>query len=1049
MKRCEFLLTTIFIFISSAYSENINPDTPISKIQKTFENGAPNTQLAVYWYWISDNISKEGVIKDLEAMKRVGINRAFIGNIGLEDVEYGQNKIFSNEWWSILHTALKKATELDIEIGIFNSPGWSQSGGPWVKPEESMRYLASSEMIINGPVQFKGLLPEVGPHAKDVSVICYPLRTDVESVSQKKEKLEGLDLDIDFVVSGKQPMRSFIIKVNRPTRTSASLYYKKDNEYQLLRKIHIDRSNTELIVGFEPLADVVISLPEIHATEFRLQIPSSGDFGVEAILTSIPMVERYPEKKFAKMHQSPLPLWKDYLWDKQPEVSATDAINPSSVINITSYFSNGQLNWAVPDGRWKIVRTAMMPTGVTNAPASPEGVGMEIDKMSKSHIRSHFNAFIGEILERIPIEDRRTFRVVVQDSYETGGQNWTDDMTERFIETYNYSPIPYLPVLRGEVVGDRNISDRFLWDLRRLVADRIAYDYVAGLRELSNKNGLTTWLENYGHWGFPGEFLQYGGQSDEVSGEFWSEGALGDIENRAASSCAHIYGKSKVWAESFTAGGKSFSRYPYLMKQRGDRFFTEGINSTLLHVFIHQPYEDMNPGINAPFGNEFNRKNTWFEHLDVFIQYLKRTNFILQQGQYIADVAYFIGEDTPKMTGECNPKLPKGYSFDYINAEVLMQASSAKNGKLVLKSGMEYQILVLPRLKSMRPELLSKIRELVKQGVVVIGPCPEYSPSLQNYPNADKSVVKIAKKMWPDANNKRVNEHGRGMVFDESNSIEDVFEQLRLVPDCQIEDNTTNIQFIHRSTKDVDIYFLSNQQERKVTFDATFRTTKGSPELWDPLTGEIRRLPLYKQQGETISLPLELEKFGSAFLVFRKENQNENIKNETNYPIGIPLVYLNNNWSVKFTGMEAPEKEIPFEALYDWKDSNHENIKFFSGKAIYYNSFNMNEIPKGDIYIDLNNVMVVAKIYINGHYAGGVWTPPYRVNITNLLTKGENLIRIEVVNNWKNRLIGDLNKTIELRTTKTSINDWKADSELQSSGLLGPVVIQQFDYIMK
>ena len=134
------------------------------------------------------------------------------------------------------------------------------------------------------------------------------------------------------------------------------------------------------------------------------------------------------------------------------------------------------------------------------------------------------------------------------------------------------------------MVGSRDQSDRFLWDLRRLIADRVAYDYVAGLRDICHKHGLQTWLENYGHWGFPGEFLMYGGQSDQISGEFWSEGNLGDIENRAASSCGHIYGKRQIWAESCTSGGPVFYRYPRMMKQRVDRFFTEGINSTLLHL---------------------------------------------------------------------------------------------------------------------------------------------------------------------------------------------------------------------------------------------------------------------------------------------------------------------------------------------------------------------------------------------------------------------------------------------------------------------------------
>ncbi|MDR1417397.1 MAG: glycoside hydrolase family 2, partial [Prevotellaceae bacterium] len=118
-----------------------------SAVEKGFVTPPDSIRTGVYWYWINDNISKGAVIKDLQSMKQAGINRAFIGNIG-DGYPRGNIKIFSDEWWEVMHTALKTATELDIEIGIFNSPGWSQSGGPWIKPEQSMRYLAASELRV-------------------------------------------------------------------------------------------------------------------------------------------------------------------------------------------------------------------------------------------------------------------------------------------------------------------------------------------------------------------------------------------------------------------------------------------------------------------------------------------------------------------------------------------------------------------------------------------------------------------------------------------------------------------------------------------------------------------------------------------------------------------------------------------------------------------------------------------------------------------------------------------------------------------------------------
>ena len=213
--------------------------------------------------------------------------------------------------------------------------------------------------------------------------------------------------------------------------------------------------------------------------------------------------------------------------------------------------------------------------------------GLEVDKMNKDYLQGHFDGYIGEIMKRVPAADRKTFKIVVEDSYETGGQNWTDQQVTKFKTAYGYDPTPYLPVMYGSVVGSAAMSNRFLWDLRRFIADRVSFDYVGGLRDISHRHGLTTWLENYGHWGFPGEFLQYGGQSDEIGGEFWSEGDFGQYRKpRSFFIGPYLWKKQKYPPESFTCGGAAYSRYPAKMKQRGDRFFTEGINNTLLHVYI-------------------------------------------------------------------------------------------------------------------------------------------------------------------------------------------------------------------------------------------------------------------------------------------------------------------------------------------------------------------------------------------------------------------------------------------------------------------------------
>ena len=1045
MKNVLVILASAVICFLSGCS-NVKDVPSIAVIEKGFREIPDSIRVGCYWYWISDNISKEGVIKDLHAMKEAGITRAYIGNIDIGGNSYGDVKIFTPEWWEAVHAALKTATELDIEIGIFNSPGWSQSGGPWVKPEQSMRYLAATDMQVKGPQTLSYTVPEYSDSMQLVRVIAYPAQSNVFRKEWKVQQKGYEPVVFDMHLDEPQPIRSFTLTTNNYVWTKAELQAKVGDSYQTIRKFEIDRTNGMRSVGVFTNAPGVLSLPATKSGDFRLllhkPINSYGDIEATVALSTAKMVERYPEQSLAKMYQRPDPKWDSYMWAKQDWYNDSEGfvIPQDKVTDLTaSLSSDGTLTWNVPEGDWIVSCLEMKTTGVTNTPATPEATGLEVDKMSKKHLSAHFDAYMGEILRRIPEADRKSLKIAVQDSYETGSQNWTDDMLERFKKVYGYDPLPYLPVLYGKVVGNEDVSSRFLWDLRRLIADGVSYDYVGGLRDICHQHGLTTWLENYGHWGFPGEFLQYGGQSDEISGEFWSFGDLGVIENRCASSCGHIYGKKRVWAESCTSGGPNFTHYPGNMKARIDRFFSEGINASLLHLYIHQPYEDRNPGVSAWFGNDFHRKNTWFSQMDLFTDYLRRSNFLLQQGLYVADVAYFIGEDAPKMTGSIDPQLPTGYSFDFINAEVLLTRATVKDGRLTLPDGMKYRLLVLPNQKSMRPEVLKKISELVQAGLAVYGDAPEYSPSLSGYPVVDKEVQRIGKDLFTTDN------YGTGKVFHRGVGLQEVLDKLNIRPDFFCKTNAP-VLFIHRTLLDAEIYFLSNQQDKKITFDGEFRVSQElSPELWSAATGEIRRLSDFENTGDHTALQMELEGNESVFLVFRKNDKATEKKN--NFPVKETVYSVDTPWKVTFeAGKRGPEAPVVWSQLTDWMNSENDSIKYFSGQAVYETAFTLGELPQKSLYLDLGHVMVMAKVTLNGQYVGGVWTFPYRLNVTEYLKKGENKLEITVVNNWQNRLIGDQHLPEDQRPTWTTINPWKADSPLQSSGLLGPVEIQAFDY---
>jgi hypothetical protein len=978
-------------------------------------------QTSVYWYWISGNISREGVVKDLEAMKRAGINRAFIGNVAVGGVPDGSVKLFTPEWWDILHAALKTATRLHIDIGMFNSPGWSGAGGPWVKRGAAMRYLVGADTVVHGPGVLLAAL-SAADSMQDVRVIAYPFLRGRGLLAKDVRFHGGDSVVVGFSAGSRYTVRSLELwPERRAMRVKGVIEVAGTGGYRKVADFDMDRSNDALNVGFNPYGPLAVSVPAVAGDSFRVVFyswtPGSGLSLVK--LSEAPVVADYVGKSFGKMHPTPHPFWSAYQWPVQPVVDDEGlVIDPRRVVDVSSFVVGGVLRWKVPPGDWVISRMGMLPTGVVNSPAAPEGTGLQGDKMSKKRVSANFDAFIGEVLRRIPSEDRRSFKVVVEDSYEVGGQNWTDGMIDSFQHRYGYDPMPYLPVMMGKVVGSEDKSDRFLWDLRRFVADRVAYDYVGGLREASHRHGLTTWLENYGHWGFPAEFLQYGGQSDEVGGEFWAEGDLGDIENRSASSCAHIYGKNTVSAESFTAAGAAYGRYPAQLKARGDRFFCEGINNSLLHVFISQPDERL-PGINAWFGTEFNRHNTWFGQLDIFTAYLKRCNYLLRQGRYVADVAYFIGEDAPKMTGVRDPELPKGYSYDYINAEVIEKRLSVRDGRWVLPDGLSYKVLVLPKLKTMRPELLKRLRELVNMGGVLMGPAPERSPSLEGYGVADSVVRAIAGEMW-------------GKV-EKGGDLLSLLKGLGVPPDFQV--SSDSILFLHRRTDSSDIYFISNQTGRRVEFAPVFWVLDGAPELWDPLLGSVRRLPEFTRSEGGTKVPLVLEGNGSCFVVFRKRVVGRSFSG-SNFPAVRVVSEVKGPWRVKFDGLGGP---VVFDSLVDWAASNDSAIKYYSGKAVYSGEFRLGRAEGRPIFLDLGVVDVMAKVRVNGVYVGGVWTPPYRVDISSAVKKGVNVVEVEVVNTWVNRLIGDSRLPVSERKTWMNYNPYRPDSQLMSSGLLGPV----------
>lgn len=1073
-----------------------------------------------YWYWINDQISKEGITRDLEAMAEVGIGTALIGNQWFEDQPQGPYPVLGEIWLELTRHAIREGGRLGVDIGLFNSPGWSQSGGPWIRPEQSMRYLARSEIQVSGPGAVSGRLPAPGESFQDVALLAFPAPAgESETLPEMRISAEpdwpGLEALIDgdpdtavplpgdaatpltlsLTFAEPHTLRSLtLLPGSGAFQAGMILEAEVDGQWQVLREIQYDRRNPRINVGPLPYGPVYAAFAPVKAQHFSLTVgPRNGEGQLaEAILSGAARVEYAVERQLGKAHPTPSPMWDAYHWPPVPEPGDAQAVVQPGTVQVLNDLlqPDGSFTWNAPPGDWILQRTGMLPTGTRNHPAAPHATGLEVDKISRDHLAHHFAAFVGRVLGGMPEEDRTAFKYAVADSYEMGPQNWTDDMAAAFQQAYGYDPLPWLPVFSGRVVESAEASDRFLWDLRRLVADRVSSEYAGGLRELCEQNGLQMWLENYGHWGFPGEFMQYGGATHLVSGEFWITGSLGNIECRAAASTAHAYGKPVVYAEAFTSGGTWWAT-PRNMKARGDWAFTEGINHFVLHVYTQQPRDDFVPGVSSWFGTLFHRHNTWFHEAREYYDYLRRCHLLLQSGTHVADFAYFIGEDAPLMTGLREPALPAGYDFDYINAEVILERLTVVDGYWTLPEGKRYAVLVLPPLETMRGAVLEKLRDLVEAGGILYGPPPSRSPSLAGAGDGDDAIRETAAALWPVAETLPGSRAaGKGRVFQDT-GLAAVLAHLRLPPDVEGLD-PEEILWIHYTSPDHDVYFFSNQTPRPVERHPVVRSAHGRlPEFWEARDGSVTGSGLYRVLPDgRMEVPLNLEPEESRFVLFRKPppeappvtaasgtaaprriiptdggwravfresgtarlERGDGTVTRIDIPATPPPIALDGPWTLAFPADRDVPETVPLSLPERWTESGDPAVRHFSGSATYRTRFSMDpeqlQPNRYRIELDLGAVDPMARVLLNGKDLGLCWSPPFRRDLTGVLQAGENLLEIRVTNTWQNALVGALRYPEgypgqpgpkAFHPQVTLLRRLTAESPLIPAGLAGPV----------
>jgi hypothetical protein len=526
-------------------------------------------------------------------------------------------------------------------------------------------------------------------------------------------------------------------------------------------------------------------------------------------------------------------------------------------------------------------------------------------------------------------------------------------------------------------------------------------------------------------------------------GEFWHGTDIMSQFNpwgntiRSVASAAHVYGRRLTQAESFTSW-THWQESPASMKPVGDEAFTDGLNRIVFHQSTHQPELDMKPGWEYGAGTHIDRNITWWEQAGTFFDYLSRCQYMLQQGRFVADVAYFYGEGVTHFVPSkqyLKPALGRGYNFDAINADVLLRRATVRDGRLTLPDGMSYRLLVMPTDSVVSPELLRKLKTLVEAGLVVLGPKPAKAPGLKF---ADADVRALANEMWGDCTTGRKAERklGRGRVVCGAT----VEEALGVAQDFEYQ-GQAELNFTHRSVGGTDIYFVANTRKRAETLEATFRVSGRQPEIWDAVSGQSRPAAAFRQADGRTTLPLELAPNGSLFIVFRAPIGAAEGKATHNFPRVTPVAELNGPWKVSFDPKWGGPAEAQFDQLVSWTQRPEEGIRFYSGTATYRQTFDLPEALRGGrVLLDLGDVRMVGQVRLNGKELGTVWTPPFRVDITDAVKATGNRLEVDVVNLWPNRLIGDAARPEEQRFGKTNIK-YAKDAPLLDSGLLGAVTL--------
>ena len=757
----------------------------------------------------------------------------------------------------------------------------------------------------------------------------------------------------------------------------------------------------------------------------------------------------------------------------------------------TKQIKGNNIDVELPPGEWVLARAVVSPLGQKMWMRSDKSNGWIMDHYSKKATRHHFEHVIDRLEERLGDLTETSLERLYLASFEAEDYIiWSPELKQTFIDHHGYEMDPYIPVFAGLVVVDEETSNRFLYDYRCTISEMFVNNHYRQARDISNRHGLLLASESGGpgpplHY-VPTEDLKALGAVDVMRGEFWNRDPEyfdeygNDITYvvKNISSAAHIYGRKIVEMESFTSHNKHWQERPLELKKLADEAFCTGMTRVVYHTMPHSPKEAGVPGWSYQAGTHISPKMAWWNLSKPFHAYLARISALLQQGLFVADVAYYYGEDIPNFaTGAKYIRESLGYGYDYddLNKEVLLQSSVTSDGQLLLPSGMKYQLLVLPDRPEMSLDVLLKIESLLLEGAHILGKKPTTVPGLKDYQNREMQLKTLVNKIWPKSRKKKQKRtYGKGMIYS-GYTEKEILTELGVFQDFKYkspESMPAKLDYVHRATSGEEIYFIRNVDSTDIDVVLDFRVTGKQPYIFDPVQGSIEKPAVYVAENGRTQLPIHLETFGSVFIVFsidteplrhivaiEKEGQSifpeggsftgsitYHDGNEMVFKPGKPGNYsltfndgsmteltvenkersftLTNSWEVFFPYGWGFDPIQSFEHLMDWTSHQDPELSIFSGEATYKTSFSMDEADLDEHInwvLDLGAVGEVAKVYLNGKEVGTRVFPPYQFDVGRILREGNNYLVVDVANTWLNQLVGEMDKPFVEQRTRSNV----------------------------